>query len=339
MSDDYLWDGSGEPDPEIERLEKLLARFRSSRPAPELPAGFSGAQTISLWMSWKSLAAAAALALLCIGAWYFLHGERPAWEVVNLEGAPRVGSTAIVEKGRIMVGQWLETDGSSRARISIGTIGEVQIDPNTRLRLIEARATDHKLRLVRGKIHAAIWAPPRLFRVETPSAVAVDLGCIYTLEVDETGGSLLHVIFGWVAFETDGYESFVPAGALCERRPGTGTGTPYREGASLAFRAALTKLHFEARSVEERAEALGIVLAEAQKADAFTLWHLLSRLDPRERSRVFDRLRELVPPPAGVTREGILRQDRQMLDRWWDELGLEDTTWWRLWKGPPPAAK
>ena len=37
MSDDYLWDGSGEPDPEVERLERLLATLRSDRPAPELP--------------------------------------------------------------------------------------------------------------------------------------------------------------------------------------------------------------------------------------------------------------------------------------------------------------
>ena len=28
MSDEYLWDRSGEPDPEIERLEKLLSPFR-----------------------------------------------------------------------------------------------------------------------------------------------------------------------------------------------------------------------------------------------------------------------------------------------------------------------
>jgi hypothetical protein len=27
-NDDYLWDGSGKPDPEVERLERLLGRFR-----------------------------------------------------------------------------------------------------------------------------------------------------------------------------------------------------------------------------------------------------------------------------------------------------------------------
>ena len=34
---DYLWDGSGEPDPEIQRLEALLGSFHHDRPAPVFP--------------------------------------------------------------------------------------------------------------------------------------------------------------------------------------------------------------------------------------------------------------------------------------------------------------
>jgi hypothetical protein len=36
-NDDYLWDGSGEADPDVERLEGLLGRYRSERPAPAMP--------------------------------------------------------------------------------------------------------------------------------------------------------------------------------------------------------------------------------------------------------------------------------------------------------------
>jgi len=110
----------------------------------------------------------------------------------------------------------------------------------------------------------------------------------------------------------------------------------HTEDASEAFRLALTRLDFEERSADGRLVALDAVLAQAEKEDAFTLWHLLSRVRAGERSRVFDRLQVLVPAPPGVTREGVARLDKQMLDRWWDELGLEDTTWWRLWKGPVP---
>ena len=63
-----------------------------------------------------------------------------------------------------------------------------------------------------------------------------------------------------------------------------------------------------------------------------TLWHLLTRGSPEERARVYDRLAALVPPPEGVTRELILAGNRAALDRWWDQLGVDVRTWWRLFK-------
>src|SRR5207249_4003754 len=104
----------------------------------------------------------------------------------------------------------------------------------------------------------------------TPSATAADLGCAYTLEVDNAGRSLLHVTAGWVALQLKDRESIVPAGALCETRKGIGPGTPYFEDASERFRNALSKLDFE----KETAEVLGIVLAESRERDTLTLWHL-----------------------------------------------------------------
>ena len=39
FNDPYLWDGSGEPDPEVQRLEKSLAVFRHRSEAPTFPGG------------------------------------------------------------------------------------------------------------------------------------------------------------------------------------------------------------------------------------------------------------------------------------------------------------
>ncbi len=342
MNDDYLWDGSGEPDPEVQRLEGLLGRLRHNRPAPEWPLSFpqfrrSSARTV--WPLWPRFAAAAAVVLLAVGTWLATRRPKPAWDVARLEGAPKVGAHRIGDTGRLAVGQWLETDASSRARINVGATGQVQVEPNTRVRLVESRLTEHRLALALGTIRATIWAPPHLFFVDTPSAVAVDLGCAYTLQVDDQGAGLLHTTMGWVGFELNGRESFIPAGALCATRPGIGPGTPYFEEASPTFQAALAKLDFENGSPEARAAALGIVLAGARKRDALTLWHLLSRLDGVERARVYDRMAALVPPPSGVTREGVLRGDKRMLDVWWNELGRGDTNWWRLWERPWPPEK
>jgi hypothetical protein len=173
---------------------------------------------------------------------------------------------------------------------------------------------------------ARIWAPPRLFFVDTPSAVAADLGCAYTLEVDDHGASLLHVTSGWVALELKDRESMVPAGAACQTRPGIGPGTPYFEDASEAFRKALVKFDFEHDARPEgEPSALEVLLSEARARDSLTIWHLLFRSNGAERERVFDRLAELVPPPTGVTRDGVLQLNPQMMQTWRDAL---ESTWY-----------
>ena len=252
--------------------------------------------------------------------WIYRNEARPFWEVARIGGSPRIGSTRISDKGKLTLGQWLETDGDSRARIEVGNIGQVEIDPNTRVRLLQTTATEHRLELARGRMSARIWAPPRLFFVDTPSGVAADLGCAYTLQVDDAGGSLLRVTSGWVALQLRDRESMVPAGAACATRVGVGPGTPYFEDASESFRAALTKLDFETKATDSKTGALDVLLSESRVRDTLTLWHLLARLDAKDRSRVYDRMVELVPPPSGVTRDGVLQLNEQMLQTWKDSL-------------------
>jgi len=330
VSDDYLWDGSGEPDPEVERLEGVLSRLRSDRPAPELRAP---ARRRLFGGSLAALAAAASLVLAVSGAWLSPRGRGASWEVTRLERVPGGETVAGVE--RLRVGEWLETGESSSARVKVGAIGQVEIEPRTRLRLVDAGAASHRLALDRGVLHARIWAPPGSFFVDTPSAVAVDLGCEYTLAVDETGAGLLRVSSGWVGFEHGGRESFVPRGAACATRPGRGPGTPYYEDAPEELRRALADVDFGPAAA--RPEAVRSVLASARREDALSLWHLLARLDGADRAAVYDRLVALVPPPDGVTREGALAGDRRMLDRWWEALGLGSAGWWRHWKIDSPG--
>jgi hypothetical protein len=186
------------------------------------------------------------------------------------------------------------------------------------------------LALARGTMHARIWAPPNQFFVETPSTLAVDLGCAYTLTVDDEGAGLVSVLVGWVGFKWRDRESFIPAGSACATRPRIGPGTPYNERVSPAFREALSTIDFSPGS-PDGASALSIVLGEATERDEVTLWHLLSRVPASDRDRVFDRLAALVAPPPGVTRDGIRAGDKRMLDAWWDALGLGSTSLWRTW--------
>ena len=284
-----------------------------------------------------ALAGAAALAIALVVFWFYPRSPRPAWDVTRIEGAPKIGSKTVGEAGKLRVGDWLVTDDSSRAEIRVGEIGQVQVDPGSRVRLVESKADEHRLALARGKMQAFIWAPPRQFYVDTPSAVAVDLGCAYTLEVGDDGQGLLSVVAGWVAFEWQGRESFVPAMAMCVTRPRFGPGTPYFSDASEDFQNALAIFDVAEKGSDARSNALQTTLAKSRKRDALTLWHLLARTDGDDRLRVYNRLAELIPPPPQVTPEAVMRGDHAALDMWWEKLELGSAEWWRIWKGPVPS--
>jgi hypothetical protein len=214
----------------------------------------------------------------------------------------------------------------------VASIGELYVDPGSRVRLLETGLNRKRIAVEIGTIHAAIWAPPGEFVVDTPSATAVDLGCAYTLKVAEDGSGTLRTRMGWVGFHQNGHDSFIPAGAMCLMRPKEGPGTPFFEDSPESFRAALHELDFEPLSAAERSKTLSIVLRLARPRDAFTLWHLLARVSDEERPMVYDRLAALVEPPAGTTRAGVLHLDAAMMDAWWNAFDLGDITVWRFWE-------
>ena len=225
------------------------------------------------------------------------------------------------------LGQVIETAESVRGTITSEFVGRVDIEPDSRLRMIAASRGRQRLALDKGAIHAFIWAPPAQFVVDTPAAKAVDLGCQYTLRVDKSGVGFLTVEAGWVAFDWRGAESFIPAGAACFTRPGRGPDPPYFLDASPVFKNATAEFELDGRK-----QALFAALASARKRDAVTLWHLLVRVPADDRGEVFDRLAALIPMPTDVKRDAVLRGDRRSIDSIWNALDLGNTSWWREWK-------
>ena len=340
---DYLWDGTGTPDPEVQQIEKMLARFRQADELSPLRIPAAGATPSASWLSrlWlPSFAAAVTLTLMLVASLMMRRltvGSQESaegWNVASIEGQPQIGN-GFVRRGQqasLRVGQILQTDAASRATVSSDDLGEVKIDPNSRIKLMQSDDNRKRIQLDVGRIHAMIWAPPGQFVVDTPSAVAVDLGCAYTLEVAPDGSGTIRTSMGWVGFHSNGHDSFIPAGAMCPTKPGAGPGTPYFEDASNEMKGALRELDFADGSQESREAALRLALAQARPRDGLSLWHLLFRTEGQDRVLVYERFRELVPPPAGVTRDGVLRLQSTMMDAWWNELGLGDISLWRYWE-------
>jgi hypothetical protein len=317
MNDDYLWDRSGPPDPEIERLERTLAPLRYRHRAGLRESRHARAPR--LW----ALTAAAAVVVAAVG----LELGTPlapatGWQVDSVSGNASMGSRQAAVAMALRAGQTVRTASDTEITFRAAQFGTMSIGPDSELRA----ATERRVELQRGLLHAYIWAPPRQFVVDTPSARAVDLGCQYTITVDASGDGLLRVSLGWVAFQNEGQEAFIPQGADCVTRRKRGPGIPFYEDASEPLKRSLAA--FE----QGDGEALDGILSSARASDGLTLWHLLTRVPERDRGRVFDRFAELVTLPKEVHRDAVLRRDAHAIDLCWDALNLEKTEWWRGWE-------
>ena len=313
--DEYLWDKSGPVDPEIQRLEALLEPYR----CPGLPPLPYPARSGRLRV-WMMVGAVAAAVVVAVG-WFVMRGmAADNWTIAVLSGEARVGSVRVSGSTWLRTGQVFETGDGAQASIRMPR-GRLEVEPNTALQLVESGRNQQRVSLLRGTIHARVSAPPRVFIVDTPSAVATDLGCAYTLHVDPSGDGMLRVTHGWIEFDWKGREALVPTGAVAVTRAGEGPGTPFFEDSSTRFRGALSRYDFPA-DARERARALSTVLSAASAHDAVSLLNLVRNAPAADRGAVYDTLAKLVPAPASSSREAAVAGDAHALDAWWPAVGV-----------------
>jgi hypothetical protein len=259
--------------PLVEAPEEIWVSIEMSLDAPPEPRR-------QIFTAWRLSFACSFLAVLLLTAWWAFRGQN----------------------------RWIETGATSRAALSIGNIGTVEVEPNSRVRVLIDKASEHRLMLAHGEIHAKISAPPRLFFVDTKSGTAIDLGCEYALNMQETGAGLLRVTKGWVSFQWKGRESLVPGGASCKIHADAGPGIPSFDDTEDSFKQALDD------------NALDSILAKARVRDTLSLWHLLVRVEEKDRARVYDRIAALTKLPASISRDRALRLDPDTLSKLKEEL-------------------
>lgn len=312
---DYLWSGSGRPDPEVEVLEERLAPLRREPPPlPDLPA--RPTRHGPRWRRRVAIPLLLAASLLLVSGLTLL-ARRQSWEVTWLGAG---GGAA-----RLAAGEWLET-GERRASLAVGLIGTLRLEPGTRLRLVSVASHDHRVALARGTVHARIWAPPRRFFVETPVTTAIDLGCAYTLSTDEGGNGILRVTSGWVSFERRARggldEVAVPAGASCRVLATVGPMAPVWDDAPGRFRQALESHEAAGADPAARQEALATLLASARAKDGLTLLAMAPSLSPAERGVLYDRLAAVSGEVRRLPRGPFVAGEAGTVDALRSALGL-----------------
>lgn len=342
---DYLWDQSGVPDPEIELLEGQLSTFRMRVPEPRWNSIPSPDKTVQRrarrvalpkqrWLPAGLVFTVLAVTtiVLSVKARFDWRPGEP-WKVTVLHGSPQLAGSPMSNRANLVVGQVLTTDGDSLARIRVADLGVVDVGPNSYIRLIATSAKHHRIALDYGTISAHMWAPPFSLAVNTPSAALFDLGCAFTLHVEQNGSGVVYVTSGWVEFQTASRRVIVPAGAEAMTRPELGPGTPYFSNAPPALKAAVAEFDSHPDDDSLRAAALQSILENARSRDALTLLSLMKQLSPPQRAMALDRLALFVPIPSGYTRDDVLDLRENAMDAYWNSLHLGSPKSWIMhWK-------
>lgn len=333
-NDDYLWDRTGPADPEIAGLEVLLAPSRWQGGERRRPSQRSPSRR----PRWRiAFAAAAMLAVAAIGvsAWYAHRLAWPdarPWQVAALEGAVRVDGVEVAALQALPPGEWLETAPDASVRLRAARIGEVIVGADSRFRLIETRGGRHRTELERGVLWARVWAPPGAFGVATPASDVFDLGCEFVLRAGSDGSGSLTVRSGWVLVDNRWQEVLVPQGARVDFGAGGRPGTPYDLGASEPFRAALRALDAQGRDADPAGAVMQALLAESRPQDAISLVSLLHAQPELAEGPLYDRLQQLMPADALVTRAALRERGAHALSPWWNALPYPRMKrWWMQW--------
>ena len=193
-----------------------------------------------------------------------LERAQPVWRA---RGRRAGGDHPRADAPRRLAGHRQRVARAGRGRAASA---RVDVEPNSGCSW-SAHDRVHRMALDRGTIHARIWAPPKLFVVNTAAATAIDLGCAYTLQMDErrrhaAGDERL----GRPRAATVA-TAYIPEGAVCAIRTERGPGTPRYEDAPSGYGEALMILDFAPSSDPRRAGALDLVLSQrapARCADA-----------------------------------------------------------------------
>lgn len=346
-NDDYLWDRSGEVDPEVAELERLLAPMRWRERA--FAAGHGTPRDSAASPPRRrprpgrvAMALAATLAALAIGiaAWWQYRQHWPAqqpWQVVRADGEVRIDGQTSGADARLAPGAVLET-GAGHVRLRAARIGEVVVGAGSRFRILATGSGRHRTQLEHGRLWARIWAPPGAFGVATPAGEVFDLGCEFVVDAREDGSGLLAVRSGWVQVDNGWHEVLVPQGARVAFAAGGRPGTPYDAGATAAFLAALRAID---ALPADRAPDAGLVqrlVAHARPGDAISLLSLLRARPALAQGPVYDRLAQWMPQHARVSRAAIREQGPHALSPWWDALPYPKVKrWWTKWPDALPA--
>jgi hypothetical protein len=295
---------------EKNRAEKLEAEKLLKREQQKARISESLSQPVYKY----GLITIAAIAILFLAYKYLIKSEY-AWDVKKLTGDNESYSESF---GKLASDAELQNNTSSKLHVSIPDIGNILLEPAARIKRVKA----DQIQLYQGTIFVRKEFAEKFFSVLVPGAEVKDffLGGSYKLTVEGSKNSLLEVSDGWVSVNKAGKEAIVLPKYSCRVLADSGLGIPIAAASSPEFKNAIDNYAFSSSGNEE---FLLSAVSQATVYDALSLWNLIGRVYLQQREMVVSALFNVVEPPLNVNYEGIKTLDKNMMQRYLEEIEVK----------------
>lgn len=291
------------------RKSNITKSIFTTRITSPLPSRFSLSLSKTIWTL---------LPLVLIAVGYFIYD----FTLLNAPWKVRTVTGSVVINGKVSLserwdeGENLSIDELSKAVINIPKTGRMEVEPNSFLILLKAKDKSNRIKLLRGSIQIINTSLMPYLAIELNDAIIHDRGGTFSITTDNNSNAKISVDYGYLEIEQKGRTYYLDEGYICELRSSLHPGTPYKYDASELLKSEVAKFDYENggdTSIEK-------IISEARESDLLTLLALIPRSSESYRSVLFNKITAYYPPPPGVTLDGIIKLDAEMLERWWFEI-------------------
>ncbi len=302
--------------------EKLLRKIRIQK-RKELSQKIRGEQSLTQssrisinFLDYK-LALPFATLVMVILIFYIVHlaGNTAPWKLSPLAGSFKVNgfqsNEFLLDEDDI-----LETGLEGKVHLEIPSIAVIEIFPESKILLETAHSSANTLILSKGGLSFSNISLGTNFNVRFNGITIRDRNSNFIVKTDSARNLIISVEKGLSEIVSEKRSLFLSSGYFCFIKDGHDIGTPVHYQASNVLKEKLYKYNNEDQSYE----ALTKILFEAKYSDALTLFDLFNIVSPSRREMIFNKLIYFFPLPKSITKEEVLRLEKEALFVWWDSI-------------------
>jgi|GEM_PF-2329498 len=251
--------------------------------------------------------------LTIVGAYFlydFLDTNLP-WQLKLDYGNYQIGTVG--QKTSIDFDETLTTFDSTKVTMIIPNAGRLEIGSFTSIKVIKGKDSDNIISFISGKIYGNCKIDdPRLTIKTNISEIKVVAGKFIS-EINDYGELNLITNNGKLKITTPNREFFLVKDHRCKISANGNVGIPIHLKTNHQLAEIFEQISYDDKKVNN----YGLILQLSSPVDGITLLHLIMKAKTiEERLPLFEKLNEFYPLVPGISIEGILNLDKDMLDEW-----------------------